>query len=68
MRSRYAITERINGSVYKHVIDNLLPNTLYNISIQAGTESSDLSPAAWKLITLPQFHYGEQIASIFQLF
>lgn len=41
---------RTPGNVYKQTVENILPDTIYNISVEAGSQGT-FGPAVWELVS-----------------
>ncbi|CAG9530835.1 unnamed protein product [Cercopithifilaria johnstoni] len=52
LNTREMRTERIPGSFFSSILSQLSPNSIYNISIRAGTDFGELGMPAFKTISL----------------
>jgi hypothetical protein len=43
-------TFRVPGNIFTHTITGLYKDTVYNVSVAAGTVNSFAGPSAWKVI------------------
>lgn len=54
------------GNVYKQTIENILPDTIYNISVEAGSQGT-FGPAVWELVSAGKLFSisGQSLAGLF---
>ncbi|VDN24514.1 unnamed protein product, partial [Gongylonema pulchrum] len=48
-------TEQVPGTFFSHIISQLSPYSIYNISVRAGTDYGELGLPSSKVISLQQY-------------